>query len=72
MKTLVEVQAEEKYADVFTLDEFIEMMDSGSITSCDGCGYFHDGEKRTECEVYDDTLTWNDVKDYPYVVWCNK
>ena len=72
MKTLSEVQAEERYADFFTLEQFCELLDSGSITSRDGWGYFHDGEKRTKYEVFDDTLTWDDVKDFPYVVWVNK
>ena len=71
MKTKEQIQAE-IIGDIYTLDEFIELINDGYITSYDGWGYFHDGENKTNFEVYDDSLTWGDVKDFPYVVWVNK
>lgn len=71
MKTLEQVKAEE-FADVFTLNEFIEMLDEGYIIDYDGIGYFHDGETETNISVWDNTLTWDDVKNFPYVCWYNK
>ena len=71
MKTLEQVKAEE-FADVFTLNEFIEMLDEGYIIDYDGIGYFHDGEAETNISVWDNTLTWDDVKNFPYVCWYNK
>ena len=70
MKTREQIQAEE-IGYVYTLDEFIDLIDEGFINSHDGYGFFHDGEKRTQLEVYDPSLTWEDVKDFPYVVWIN-
>lgn len=71
MKTLEQVKIEE-FADVFTLNEFIEMLDEGYIIDYDGIGYFHDGENETNISVWDNTLTWDDVKNFPYVCWYNK
>ena len=71
MKTKEQIQAEEIGA-VYTLEEFCELLVGGLITSRDGWGYFHDGEKRTRLQVYDNSLTWDDVKDFPYVVWINR
>lgn len=71
MKTIQQVKTEE-FADIFTLKEFINMINEGYIIDYDGVGYFHDGEKETKISVWDDTLTWDDVKDFPYVCWYNK
>ena len=71
MKTLEEVQAE-CFGDVFTLEKFMEYLDNGYFISYDGNGYFHDGEKETDISVWDPTLTWDDVKNYPYVTWYNR
>lgn len=73
MKTLKELQAEEKYGYVMTVEKFCELMDEGHITDYDGWGYFHDGEKiRKDFNVFDNSLTWDDVKNFPYVVWFNR
>ena len=58
--------------DILTLDEFQKLVKEGTIGSSDGVGYFHDGEKETDINVWDDTLTYDDVKDYPYICWYNK
>lgn len=71
IKTLAEVQAEE-IGDVMTVDQFCEMVDNDSINQYDGYGFFHDGEHiRREYNVFDNSLTWDDVKDFPYIVWFN-
>ena len=73
MKTLEEVQAEEKIGSVMTVEKFCELMDEGYITDYDGWGYFHDGEKiRRDFNVFDDSFTWDDIKNFPYVVWFNR
>jgi hypothetical protein len=59
--------------DIFTLDEFCEMLDNKAIVPYfDGIGYFHDGEKRTEISIDNPNLSWDDVKNFPYVCWYNK
>ena len=72
MKTIEEVRTECKYADVMTKEEFLQEVNNGYINSFDGDGCFHDGEKETNISVWDSSLTWDDVKNYPYVCWYNK
>lgn len=71
MKTLKEVQAE-CFGDVFTLEKFMEYLENDYIIPYDGNGYFHDGEKETDISVWNPTISWNDVKNYPYVTWYNR
>ena len=75
MKTKKEIAKENGIlieTSIYTLEEFEEQIDKGGINRNDGEGYFHDGEKETSISVWDDSLTWEDVKDYPYVCWYNK
>lgn len=72
MKSLEQVKLEQGYGEVFTLEEFITFLENGCIISYDGIGYFHDGENETEISVWNDNLTWDDVKDFPYVCWYNR
>ncbi len=72
MKTIEQVKQEIGFGNVYTLEEFEEMLDDNAINCYDGIGYFHDGEKETELSVFDDSLTYDDVKDFPYVCWYNK
>ena len=71
MKTKEQVK-KETGADVFTLKEFIRICDEGGINSCDGHGYFHDGEKETCISCWNNEVTWDDVKDFPFICWYNK
>ena len=72
MKTLKQVQKECKYGTVFTLKEFETEIENNFINSYDGIGYCHDGENETNISVWDKSLTWEDVKDFPYICWYNK
>lgn len=72
MKTIEQVKQETEYGNVYTLEEFEKFLDDNAINRNDGIGYFHDGEKETEISVFDDSLTYDDVKDFPYVCWYNK
>lgn len=59
--------------DIFTIPEFISMFIDGSIRSCDGVGYFHDGEKEIrDFTVWDTTISWDAIKKFPYICWYNK
>ena len=71
MKTKEQI-AKELDTDVFTLEEFIDALDEGMFIRYDGNGYFHDGENETDISVWNETVTWDDIKDYPYVCWYNK
>lgn len=71
MKTIKQVQTD-CIGDVLTFEEFVQCVNDGALTSWDGFGFFHDGEKETEVWVFDKNLTWDDIKDYPYVCWYNK
>lgn len=72
MKNLKQVQREEKIGTVYITEKFAEYVRRGGFNSFDGVGFFHDGEQKTDKCVWDDDLTWDDVKNYPYVVWYNK
>lgn len=72
MKTIEQVKQEIGFGNVYTLEEFEEMLDDNVINCYDGIGFFHDGEKETELSVFDNSLTYDDVKDFPYVCWYNK
>lgn len=72
MKTKEQIQEEIEYTDVFTIEEFAEQVNDGLINSFDGYGYLHDGVRETRINVWDETLTYEDVIKYPYVCWYNK
>lgn len=71
MKTIEQVQSE-TFGNVYTIEEFARLVDAGLFIEYDGSGRFHDGEKETNISVWDESLTWDDVKDYPYVIWYNR
>lgn len=72
MKTIKEIQKEDPYIWVMATKEFCQSVAEGLFNSFDGDGYFHDGEKETNVSVWDRSLTWDDVKKYPYVCWYNE
>lgn len=71
MKSIEQVQSEE-FGDVYTLEQFADMVEEGGIIPYDGNGYFHDGEHKTKLCVWDESLTYDDIKNCPYVVWYNR
>lgn len=71
MKTLEQVQAEMKYGEVFTVEEFSDAVENGYFIPYDGIGRFHDGENETNISVWSD-FTPEEVKNYPYVCWYNR
>lgn len=71
MKTKEQIKSETT-GTVFTLEKFMYENNIGGISPYDGDGFFHDGENETNISVWGETLTWNDVKDYPYICWYNK
>lgn len=72
MKSKEQVQKETKYGDVFITEEFAQDVEHGSFIPYDGTGYFHDGENETNRCVWDNSVTAEEVKKYPYVCWYNK
>lgn len=72
MKTIERVRTEEE-TDVYTLGEFLRLYGCGALIPYDGYGYFHDGEKKTDICVWDESLDIDYVLDNcPYVVWYNR
>lgn len=71
MKTKVQVQ-KECIGTVYTLEEFCSLCEDNLINSCDGHGYFHDGEKETDINVFSDADTNYVWKHYHYICWYNK
>lgn len=73
MKTLKEIQNENPYASVFTIEEFIDHVRAGGITNYDGCGYYHDGVNETNVHVNADlgSSLVAHRNTYPYVCWYN-
>jgi len=75
MKTIEQIAAEHEIldiGDIFTLEEFMHLHELGFITSYDGRGYFHNGENETDISVWDETITLEEAKKYPYICWYNK
>ena len=72
MKTKEEVQEEYLVETVFDIDEFVEMLDDGTIDPFDPnpSGYYHDGEEESAEPVW---LNRQDILDhkekYPYIIW---
>lgn len=55
---------------VFTGKEFVAAVKQGIINTMNGTGYYHDGEKETDIEVFADELY--SIGKYPYVCWYSK
>ena len=70
MKTIDEIMNEEMTSDVFTVDEFLGMLDMDELYDINAFGYYHDGENVTEVQVW---LNKSDIeekgKQYPYIIW---
>jgi len=79
-KTLEQVESELTCGEAFTTEQFAYYAHTNCLNQYDGFGYFHDGEKETdfnvwdnESPIYDTVSTWEDlVEKYPYVIWYNK
>jgi hypothetical protein len=71
---MTQEQIQEKCdGEVYTLKEFCELCEWAMITSYDGHGYFHDGEKETDIDVFNHDLSADEVwNKYKYVCWYNK
>lgn len=69
IKSIDEVKNEMKYGDVYTAEEFKEMIDDGYIIDDDGCGYIHNGIEKTELDVFE---YYSELDKFPYVCWYNK
>jgi len=68
MKTKKEIE-KEVFGDVFTLKEFIYLVNCRAITYYDGIGYFYDGEKEMrEIDIFSCDEIPNNVD---YVIWYN-
>lgn len=72
MKTIEQVQKELKYGYAFGAKEFYEYIVDGDFLPYDGSGYFHDGEKKTDLRIWDDSVTEEDFHKYPYIIWYNR
>ena len=71
MKTIEEIK-KDCIGDVFATENFIKAVNNGWFNSCDGIGFFHDGEEETDIEVFSRFIEEDDIKKYPYVCWYNK
>ena len=71
MKTKVQVQ-KECIGTVYTLEEFCSLCEDNLINSYDGHGYFHDGEKETDINVFSDADPNYVWKHYHYICCYNK
>ena len=58
---------------VYTLREFAKLIAGGYIIEDDGLGYFHDGKRETNIDVFSSRVSFAEAcKKYPYVCWYNK
>lgn len=70
--TMDEIKDSMEFGDLYTTEEFREMVTEGSIIDDDGCGYFHDGRRETKIDVFSFDWFSNKECEYPYVCWYNK
>lgn len=70
MKSLEQIEKEIQYGNVYTTDEFLELLIQDVVSEYDGFGFFHDGERELDNKGVFDLSAWEE--DYPYVVWYNK
>ena len=70
MKTIAEIIGEDPTADVFTIEEFLDLLAADELEDADSYGYYHDGEQLTEHRVW---LNESDIREqgkkYPYIFW---
>lgn len=71
MKSVKMIEKETE-SDVYSREDFAELVRMGAFLPYDGDGYFHDGKNRTDISVWDNTLIGNELKKYPYVCWYNR
>lgn len=72
IKSKAQVKEDFPDAEVYTTFEFSNYVKNDYINNNDGVGYFHNGYEATKINVYDLSLTFDDVKDLPYVLWYPK
>ena len=73
MMTLQEVQDEFETAEVFTTDEFLELVEVGEFDDSDSYGYYHDGDEESDERVELDVDEIEEKRDqYPYIIWYNE
>lgn len=70
MKSIEQIKEEIQYGNVYTVDEFLELLIQDVVSEYDGFGFFHDGERELDDKGVFDLSAWEE--DYPYVVWYNK
>lgn len=57
---------------MMSIEEFIELVEIGSITDYDGSGKYSDGEYRYDSVDFHPSFLKNAAKKYKYVCWYNK
>lgn len=57
---------------IMSIEEFIELVETGFITDYDGSGYYSDGEYRYGSVDFYLSFLKNAAKKYKYVCWYNK
>ena len=70
---ILDIQAK-VHGDVFTIEDFIDYVKTGSIISYDGIGYYWDEEKKCEVKAvsFNPSILKQKAKKYKYVVWYNR
>ena len=69
--TMDEIKDSMKYGDLYTVEEFREMVTEGYIIDDDGSGCFHDGKRETSIDVFSFDWFSDEECKYPYVCWYN-
>ena len=72
-RKLEELQAKLTYGDIMTVDQFIELVEEGSIIDDDGCGAFADWGANKHDPVWCDVEWLQKYRgNYPFVIWYNR
>lgn len=59
--------------EIFTIEEFIEMSEDGSLIDYDGVGYYATDEAKSDVEAYPSDFIENLYrKDFTHIIWFNK
>lgn len=72
MKNVEQIQREIPYGDIMPIRQFINDVDDGYFNDYDGIGFLHDGDNKTEIQIYCNVEWLKAHQNYPYVCWYNK
>lgn len=69
MKSIQQLRSDYIHGDVYSVNDFVQMIIDHRVSPHTGNGFFHDGEKETNVSVWDEGICLEDFSNYKYVCW---